>query len=117
MKKNEIVVGGLYNARISGNFVTVRVDAIRETFDHRDKSSTVFDVTNLKTGRKVTFRSAMKFRSKAAEPKAKEDVAYDRAAAATVRHDLRQTEGKPLVEVLSGETERPDNFLPDLPQS
>jgi len=30
MKKQQIVIGGEYQARVSGNFVTVRVDAIRE---------------------------------------------------------------------------------------
>jgi hypothetical protein len=63
MKKAEIVVGGTYTAKVSGKLVTVRVDAKRERFDFRDRSSTVYDVTNLSTGRKTTFRSATKFRA------------------------------------------------------
>lgn len=69
MKQKQIEVGGRYVARVSGNFVTVRVDAIRESFS-RDKSQTVYDVTNLKTKRKLTFRSAQKFRYIAREEKA-----------------------------------------------
>lgn len=72
MLKNEIIVGGEYTARISGNIVIVRVDAIREASTAKvEKYSglrtivfkTVFDVTNLRTGRQTTFRSAAKFRS------------------------------------------------------
>lgn len=68
MKKSEIQVGGQYTARISGKIVPVRVDAIRETVENRGGKlvdSHRYDVTNLVTGRKVTFRSAMKFRGKA----------------------------------------------------
>ena len=72
MKANEIKVGGIYRARISGNFVDVRVDAIRET-TKRGRSSgysglpnyvdaVVYDVTNLTTGRRTTFKSTAKFR-------------------------------------------------------
>ncbi len=68
MKKSEIQVGGHYVAKVSGRLVTVRVDAIREynpSFSHSYRSlrsSTSYDVTNLTTGRKTTFRSAAKFR-------------------------------------------------------
>lgn len=62
MKKAEIKLGGLYSAWVSGNYVTVRVDAIRERDDYKGRSVTVYDVTNLRTGRKTTFRSAAKFR-------------------------------------------------------
>lgn len=72
MKKSEIEVGGVYEARISGNVVRVRVDEIRQRMYgrfvrnvyKRYHDRTLFDVTNLKTGRKATFRSAAKFRSK-----------------------------------------------------
>lgn len=72
MKKAEIKVGGYYRAKVSGNLVTVRVDAVRETDPAGTLTNkrgnikspvTVYDVTNLKTGRKTTFRSAAKFRS------------------------------------------------------
>lgn len=73
MKAKEIQVGGFYTARIGGNFVTVRVDAIEDVAypAGRSRGYTAYHVTNLKTGRKTTFRSAMKFRAKAKpiEPK------------------------------------------------
>ena len=69
MKANEITKGGKYIAKVSGNLVTVRVDEIRETSRGRMAAggytygtATVYDVTNLKTGRRTTFRSAAKFR-------------------------------------------------------
>src|SRR5688572_4524638 len=66
MKKSEIVQGGHYIARVSGKLTTVRVDAIRETQSYRahhpHTPTTMYDVTNLATGRKTTFRSAQKFR-------------------------------------------------------
>jgi hypothetical protein len=68
MKASEIEVGGTYTARVSGNLVAVRVDAIRETVESRGSKLVDghrYDVTNLATGRKLTFRSAAKFRGKA----------------------------------------------------
>lgn len=68
MKKHEIKVGGKYVARVNGTFTTVRVDAVREvpsypnTYRNNLRGHTVYDVTNLKTGRQTTFRSAAKFR-------------------------------------------------------
>jgi hypothetical protein len=67
VKASEIVVGGLYRAKVSGSVVTVRVDAVRETSDWKGRSKTLYDVTNLSTGRKTTFRSASRFRSRASE--------------------------------------------------
>ena len=64
MKKSEIVVGGKYLAKVSGVITTVRVDAIREA-NRLDRDVVVYDVTNLHTGRKTTFRSAAKFRASA----------------------------------------------------
>ena len=71
MKKSEIKVSGHYLAKVSGKLVMVRVDAIRE-IDYQVKTrgpnipaKTHYDVTNIATGRKATFRSAAKFRSKA----------------------------------------------------
>ena len=62
MKRFEIQVGGRYTARVSGKLVTVRVDRIHGYTDHKYRTTTAFDVTNLDTGRKLTFRSAAKFR-------------------------------------------------------
>lgn len=68
MKANEIKVGGYYKAKVSNKVVTVRVDAIREVAGirpvfGRTPYSTRYDVTNTVTGRKTTFKSAMKFRN------------------------------------------------------
>ena len=80
MKKNEIVVGGLYRAKVSNKIVTVRVDMIRQRTGFNDRDSTVYDVTNLVTGRETTFRSAAKFREV-------DDVLTPASAAAeTLRH-------------------------------
>ncbi len=62
MKAIQINLHGHYTARISGNFVTVRVDAIREVFTRTLNGRIEYDVTNLNTGRKLVFRSAQKFR-------------------------------------------------------
>lgn len=63
MKQSEIKVGGLYIAKVSNQFVTVRVDEIkkREKNIYR-RGGTYYSVTNMKTGRNVVFRSATKFR-------------------------------------------------------
>lgn len=69
MKKSEIKVGGHYQANVSNNLVTVRVDCIRERSDSfLRRDTTVYDVTNLKTGRTTTFRSAAKFRREVSAP-------------------------------------------------
>lgn len=59
MKANEIKVGGVYVAKVGGNLTRVRVDAIWINY----AGYTQWNVTNLKTGRRTTFRSAAKFRS------------------------------------------------------
>jgi DNA helicase II / ATP-dependent DNA helicase PcrA len=65
MKKKEIEVGGTYTAKVSGRLTTVRVTDIRtrQGYGANRRDTTVFDVTNLATGRKTTFASAAKFRS------------------------------------------------------
>jgi hypothetical protein len=63
MKQAEIQVGGVYRAVVSERLVDVRVDAIREQWDTFSRSlRTRYEVTNLRTGRKLRFRSAQKFR-------------------------------------------------------
>lgn len=82
MKASEIQKGGKYIAKVSGVLTTVRVDEIREVgrsrmnhysgrLEYADR--VVYDVTNLKTGRRTTFKSAAKFR-RAVTDKAKEAV-------------------------------------------
>jgi hypothetical protein len=69
MKASQIEVGGRYHAKVGGRVVTVRVDAIRETSSYRAHRpytpATHYDVTNLATGRRTTFRSPQKFRAHA----------------------------------------------------
>ncbi len=70
MKKADIKVGGLYRAKVNGRVVTVRVDEIREvdpgTYPYGKGYQHRYDVINLSTGRRTTFRSAAKFRGLAA---------------------------------------------------
>ncbi len=72
MKKKEIEVGKVYWAPVNGFIKKVRVDNIEEregysgNFGGR-KAVTRYHVTNLRTGRKTTFRSASKFRSEVTE--------------------------------------------------
>ncbi len=75
MKAKDIVVGGKYQAKVSGKIVTVRVDEIRSQFRPSfgrgsaiGRDRVIYQVTNLATGRKTTFRSAAKFRSEARDP-------------------------------------------------
>lgn len=84
MKAKEIKVGGRYAAKVSGKLTTVRVDAIREiarvcgtNYDgsRKCRDAMIYDVTNLATGRRTTFRSAQKFRGEASEkPKTATDL-------------------------------------------
>ena len=74
MKKSEIKVGGLYTAKVSEKLVMVRVDEIVTSSNLKSKvrenvygrktlrDVTTYLVTNLSTGRQVTFRSAARFR-------------------------------------------------------
>lgn len=73
MKAAEIQVGGEYFAKVAGVVTRVRVDAIREGYlIYQGGSRTQYDVTNLKTGRRTTFRSAAKFRGVAQQQKSAE---------------------------------------------
>lgn len=66
MKKNEIVTGSCYLAKVSGKLVTVRVDKIRFAVPYAG-ARTVYDVTNLATNQQIIFRSARRFRGEAAQ--------------------------------------------------
>ena len=63
IKRNNIVkhaqlsVGSVYIARVSERMVPVRLDSIRE-----HSKGHYYDVTNLRTTRKLVFRSPQKFR-------------------------------------------------------
>ncbi len=65
MKKADIHIGRLYEAKVSGKIVTVRVDQTSDLGGgiwNDGRHYTKYDVTNLATGRKLTFRSAARFR-------------------------------------------------------
>ncbi len=65
MRAAEIQLNGTYRAIIGGKATTVRVDAIREVERYvgngKRRHQTIYDVTNLTTGRTTTFKSAQKF--------------------------------------------------------
>ncbi len=61
MRKNEIKVGGLYEAKVSDVLTVVRVDSIKSA-RHGIAPGTNYSVTNLRTKRTTVFRSAAKFR-------------------------------------------------------
>ena len=66
MKASEIETGHTYVAKVSGKLTRVRVDSVREDWNYLgNKATTQYDVTNLATGRRTTFRSARRFRSEA----------------------------------------------------
>lgn len=69
MKATQIVVGGIYIAKVSNKLTRVRVARIYkgQAFNHKEK--TYYDVTNLTTNRKTIFHSAAKFRSVAKDNK------------------------------------------------
>jgi len=58
MKKNEIEVGGVYSAKVSGNIVPVRIDS--------ESPRGGWEATNLKTKKSVRIKSAQRLRGKAA---------------------------------------------------
>ena len=94
MKKHEIKAGCIYVAKVSGKLTTVRVDAIRDDGVHiriggrSTLSGTRYDVTNLATGRRTTFRSAAKFRQAGRYPTAAE---FNDAHAACMTEPLTDT--------------------------
>lgn len=66
MNKGDIKEGGLYRARVGADVVTVRVRHVRPdppaACGWSRRPRTVYDVEVLATGRRLTFRSARKFR-------------------------------------------------------
>jgi hypothetical protein len=62
MIATEITEGRTYVAKVSGRLTTVRVDGIRHRCDAAGRLRAVYDVTNLRTGRRTTFASPTKFR-------------------------------------------------------
>lgn len=71
MKQSEIQIGKFYRANVSNQRVTVRVDGIRKQEKFRERKRinvTVFDVTNLRTNKELTFDSAQRFLSETTPP-------------------------------------------------
>ena len=58
MKKNEVKIGGVYQAKVNDKLASVRIDA--------ENASGGWDATNLDTNRKVRIKSAQRLRGKAA---------------------------------------------------
>jgi hypothetical protein len=69
MTKDQIKVGGVYEARVGGRYGKVRVDRIQVDRGHflKNKGEDRYHCTVLATGGKVEFRSAAKFRCEAAD--------------------------------------------------
>lgn len=65
MKAKDIKVGGKYVAKVSNRLTVVVVTGTRENYNGR----TVYDVINVRTGRRLWFSSAAKFRKVAGELK------------------------------------------------
>ena len=70
MELSQIQKGHIYATKVSNRVVPVRVDRIRETTKYqyssfgpgRNVNCTVFECTNLTTQRRITVRSAQRFR-------------------------------------------------------
>src|SRR5689334_16895701 len=100
MKASEIKVGGKYRAMVSGVLCTVRVDRVRDSVTYRGGKAVdtkLYDVTNERTGRRTTFRSAAKFRSPAADGKAALNASLDRQMKITAP-DRREEPAAPTAE-------------------
>lgn len=57
MKQSDVMVGGFYTARVSGNMVVVRIDA---SLGHRafGAKRAIWQATNLATGKVITVSAA-----------------------------------------------------------
>lgn len=112
MKAAQIKVGGHYTARVSGHFVTVRVDGIRTVEKSRGTSYsgttkyadvTVYDITDLRTGKHLTFQSAQKFRQPTSTP----GNGADKLVAVSADADL-PTEGEQGADFTDSPRPQPD---------
>jgi hypothetical protein len=60
MRKSEVLIGAVYIAKVSGKLARVRVDRVSELGG--------WDATNIRTGRKVHIRGAMRLRRLVSAP-------------------------------------------------
>jgi hypothetical protein len=81
MKKNEVQIGGVYNAKVSDKVVQVRIDA--------ESHHGGWDATNLTTNKKVRIKSAQRLRAVAA------DEAAETATPAEPQSETPAAEAKP----------------------
>ncbi len=63
MKGKEIVIGGVYAAKVSGKVQPVKVEKLVQVFGSNG-SRTFYTCRNIKTGREITVKSPMRFRYK-----------------------------------------------------
>jgi hypothetical protein len=68
MLQKDVKVNGVYEAKVNGRLVSVRLLGVREMQTGPKASRWRYDCLNLRTGRKVTFRSAAKFLRPAPRP-------------------------------------------------
>lgn len=121
MKAKDVKAGRVYEARVGGNLVPVRLDKVREVTKYRGHGVTdgsAFDVTNLKTGRKTTFRSAAKLRRELTQ--AQVDVLLGKAPAAkpTNKFTGDASEAKAIVDrIISSRPESATTTAPSSPSS
>lgn len=63
MKLDQIKVGEVYGAKVSGSVVRVRVLRIEERYDHKDRLTYRIVCVNLRTGREIVCRSPQRLRA------------------------------------------------------
>ena len=62
MTKDQVEIGSLYRAKVSGKLTVVRIDGVRP-LRGLTRTTTGWYATNVKTGREVLIRSAARLRS------------------------------------------------------
>lgn len=66
MRKQDVIIGSVYIAKVSGKRVRVRIDSVREVpgyanyYGGTTRAATRWSATNLATGRTVKIRSAQR---------------------------------------------------------
>lgn len=62
MKSAQIEVGGIYDAKVSGRIVPVRITGTREIVQGRNGWRNVWVGVNMQTNREITIRSPQRLR-------------------------------------------------------
>lgn len=110
MKKSEVQIGGVYQAKVTGRLVNVRIDA--------ESRYGGWDATNLTTGKKVRIQSPQRLRAPAATPQRKTAGKQPSAlaAAATVLAEAEEPmNAKELIDAMAarGLWQSPGGKTPD----